>query len=118
MADEAKPVGVINWDLFSQVDLRVGTIEHAEAIPNKDRLVKLQVNLGEMGTRQIVAGIKVQYPPEKLLGVQVVVVTNLEPRKLGGEMSHGMLLAASNADHSDLALVTLDRKFAPGSKVS
>lgn len=118
MADEPKPVGVIPYDLFTQIDLRVGTIDHAEPVAGADKLLKLRVNLGPLGERTILAGIKLQYNPELLVGRQIIVVANLEPRKMRGEMSHGMLLAASNEDHSDLSLLAPDKKFPPGSKVS
>ena len=118
MAEETKPVGVIPYDLFTQIDLRVGTIEHAEPVAGADKLLKLRVNLGPMGVRTILAGIKLQYSADLLVGRQIVVVANLEPRKMRGEMSHGMLLAAGNEDHSELSLLAPDKKFADGSKVS
>lgn len=85
----------ITFDDFIKVDLRVATIEQAELHPNADRLVKLQIDLGPMGKRQICAGIKGYYEPETLVGRQIIVVANLAPRKIRGEQSNGMLLAAS-----------------------
>lgn len=85
----------ITFDDFLKLDLRVATIEQAEAHPNADRLLKLRVDLGPLGKRQICAGIKAFYEPAELVGRQIVVVTNLAPRQIRGEESNGMLLAAS-----------------------
>lgn len=85
----------ITFDDFIKVDLRVATIVEAEPHPNADRLLKLQIDLGPLGRRQICAGVKAFYNPEDLVGRQIVVVANLAPRKIRGEESNGMLLAAS-----------------------
>ncbi len=89
---DAKPT--IQIDDFLKLDLRVGTVTAAEPHPNADRLLKLQVDLGDH-TRQVCAGIKQYYEPEQLIGKQIIVVANLAPRKIRGEESNGMLLAAS-----------------------
>ena len=81
-----------------------------------DRLLVIRVDLGELGERQVVAGIKPWYEPEQLAGMTVVVVTNLEPVKLRGEESHGMLLAV--VDGGDVAVLTTDREVGPGRAVS
>jgi methionyl-tRNA synthetase len=107
-------VNTITYDYFSQIDLKVATIEEAKPHPNADRLVILQVSLGEE-KRQIVAGIREHYPVEQLAGKQIVIVTNLEPRTIRGEQSHGMLLAASN--DKEFALLAPDKTIAPGSKI-
>lgn len=85
----------IEFDDFLKLDLRVATIIEAEAHPNADRLLKLQIDLG-FEQRQICAGIR-EYveDPATLVGRQIVVVANLAPRKIRGEESNGMLLAAS-----------------------
>ena len=85
----------ITFDDFIKVDLRVATILQAEAHPNADRLLKLQIDLGPLGQRQICAGVKAYYNPEDLVGKQIICVANLAPRKIRGEESNGMLLAAS-----------------------
>ncbi|MEE9405270.1 MAG: methionine--tRNA ligase subunit beta [Algisphaera sp.] len=85
----------ITYDDFVKIDLRVATIVEAELHPNADRLLKLQLDLGPLGSRQICAGVKAYYTPEELVGRQIVVVANLAPRKIRGEESNGMLLAAS-----------------------
>lgn len=102
-------------DEFVRFEFKVGTIRSAEAHPKADRLVVLQVDLGEEAPRQIVAGIRAAYAPEELVGRQVVVVANLRPAMLRGIESRGMLLAASDAE--GLALVRPERPTAPGSKV-
>lgn len=85
----------ITYDDFVKIDLRVATITEAEAHPNADRLLKLQLDLGPLGARQICAGVKAYYDPADLVGRQIVVVANLAARKIRGEASNGMLLAAS-----------------------
>ena len=95
----------------------VATILEAERVSGSDKLVKIQVDLGQE-RRQIVAGIARHYSPEELVGKQVVVVANLKPATLRGEVSNGMLLAASTAkDPKELSVLTLDRPIASGSKV-
>jgi methionyl-tRNA synthetase len=84
----------ITIDDFSKIDLRAGKIESAERIEKSDKLLKLQVNIGAQ-TRQIVAGIGKSYTPEEVVGKEVIVVANLKPVKLMGELSEGMVLAGS-----------------------
>ena len=109
--------GLIEIEDFARVDLRVATILEAERVSGSDKLVKIQVDLGQE-RRQIVAGIARHYSPEELVGKQVVVVANLKPAILRGEVSNGMLLAASTAkDPRELSVLTLDRPIPPGSKV-
>ncbi len=103
----------ITYDDFAKIDLRVATITQAEFHPNADRLFKLQIDLGD-SQRQICAGIKGYYQPEELVGKQIIVVTNLEPRKIRGEESNGMLLAASAMEGQELRDVVL---LAPGKPV-
>lgn len=106
---------LISIDDFAKVELRVAKIEEAEPVDGADRLLKLQVNLGQE-QRQIVAGIAQHYAPDALPGKYIVVVTNLKPVKLRGEKSEGMLLAASDA--SGLRLITVDGELEPGAKIS
>jgi methionyl-tRNA synthetase len=82
-------------DAFAQVDLRVGKVLEAEAVPKSTKLLKLQVEVGSE-RRQVVAGIAQHYRPEDLVGKSIVVVFNLQPAKLMGQESQGMLLAASD----------------------
>jgi methionyl-tRNA synthetase len=87
----------IDYDTFAKTDLRVGLVLDAEAVPKSKKLIKMTVDLG-FEKRTILGGIKEAYTPEELVGRKIVVVANLEPRALMGIESHGMLLAASDAD--------------------
>jgi methionyl-tRNA synthetase len=87
----------ITIDDFTKVELRVAQVKHAEKVKGADKLLRLEVDLGTE-VRQIVAGIALAYEPEKLIGRKIVIVDNLQPRKLRGLESNGMLLAASIGD--------------------
>ena len=82
---------------FAKVEMRVGQVKTAERVAGADRLLQLQVDIGDE-VRQIVAGLALAYKPEELVGRKVVVVTNLQPRKLRGVESNGMIVAASTSD--------------------
>ncbi len=105
----------IAFDDFAKVDLRLGKVLAAERVPKKDMLLKLSVDLGEPAPRTIVAGVAQSYAPESLVGKQVVVVANLEPRAVGGVVSQGMLLACGPKD--GLGLATFERELTPGARV-
>ncbi len=91
--------GLINIETFMQVDLRVGQIVTAERIPNADKLLRLEVDLAEaQGPRQLLSGIAEWYTPESLVGRRIIVVSNLQPRRMRGLESQGMLLAADDGD--------------------
>jgi methionyl-tRNA synthetase len=97
-SDKRKKEGetnLITIDKFFETELKVGTIQAAERVPKSEKLIKLAIDLGEETPRQIVAGIGLAYPPEDLVGKQVTVVANLQPAKLMGIESQGMVLAAS-----------------------
>jgi methionyl-tRNA synthetase len=85
----------ISIDDFVKVDLRVGQVVAAERVKGADKLLHMQVDIGEEKPRTIVAGIAEAYPPEQMLGRKVVIVANLAPRKLRGIESNGMIVAAS-----------------------
>ncbi|MGH9582365.1 MAG: methionine--tRNA ligase subunit beta, partial [Bryobacteraceae bacterium] len=85
----------ISIDDFLKADLRVGQVTSAEAVKGADKLLHLKVDIGEPEPRTIVAGIALVYKPEQLIGRKVVIVANLEPRKLRGLTSQGMIVAAS-----------------------
>ena len=106
----------ISFDYFKGMDLRIAEIKVCEDVAGADRLYKLTIDAGE--ERQIVAGIKAYYSKEELVGKKIVIVANLEPRTLRGIASHGMLLAASNADKSAVVLLTPDKDIPNGSSVS
>jgi len=108
-------VSMISIEDFRKVELRVATIKSAEPHPNADKLLVLQVDLGDE-QRQICAGIRGQYAPEELLGKQIVVVSNLETAKLRGLDSQGMLLAAS--DDGRVVILTPEKSVAAGAKIS
>ncbi|NLN41418.1 MAG: methionine--tRNA ligase [Clostridiales bacterium] len=106
----------ITIDDFAKLDLRVARVIAAEKVENSDRLLKLQRKVGDE-TRQVVSGIAQHYTPEELIGKDLILVANLKPVKLRGNLSQGMILAASNGD-GKLALITVDTEIEPGSTVS
>ncbi|MCK4565278.1 MAG: methionine--tRNA ligase subunit beta, partial [Verrucomicrobia bacterium] len=109
-----KAAGLITFDQVMDVKLKTAVVLEAEKIEGADKLLKLQVDLGEE-KRQLVAGIALHYTPEELVGKTIVVVANLKPTKLRGVISEGMLLAASKGDI--LKLVTVEGDLGPGAAV-
>ena len=105
---------MISYDDFKKVELKVAKILTAEKIEGSDKLVRLEVSLGE-GKRQIIAGVGKVYAPDQLVGREIVIVANLEPRILMGLESQGMLLAADEEGRP--ALLAPDREVPPGSMV-
>jgi methionyl-tRNA synthetase len=97
------------------MELKVGQVLSVEEHPNADKLQILKVDVGEETPRILVAGLKEYYTADELEGELVVVVTNLEPAKLRGVQSNGMLLAAQDGDI--VSVLTLDKPVAPGSRV-
>lgn len=112
--EEKKMIDMIDITDFAKIDLRVAEIMAAEKVEGADKLLKLQVSIGEE-KRQIVAGIAKCYNPEELVGKKIVVVTNLKPIKLRGIDSHGMLLAASEGDN--VVVVSPSKDISTGAKV-
>jgi len=106
----------IKFEEFSKLDLRIAKIEEVEEIEGSDKLYKLTINLGEE-KRTLVAGIKKYYKKEELVGKEIVVVANLEPKVIKGVTSQGMLLAAITKN-GDVSLLIPDREVEEGSKVS
>ncbi|SOC26213.1 methionyl-tRNA synthetase [Ureibacillus xyleni] len=104
----------ISIDDFAKIDLRVATVIACEQVPKADKLLKLQVDLG-YEQRQVVSGIAQYYKPEELIGQKVIVVANLKPVKLRGELSQGMILAGSH--DGILKLATVNEELANGAKV-
>jgi len=105
----------IKYDDFSKLEIKIGTITSAEAVPEADKLLKLEVDLGEE-QRQIMAGIAEFFPdPQVLVGQQVPILVNLESRKLRGYESQGMMLAADTEDKP--VLLRPSQPVPPGSKV-
>jgi methionyl-tRNA synthetase len=106
----------IEFDDFAKVDLRIAKIIEAEEIAEADKLLRLKVDLGELGTRQIIAGIKSAYKAQDLVGRLTVIVANLKPRKMKFGMSEGMVLAAGPGG-KDLFILSPDQGAQPGQKV-
>ena len=117
-AAAGKPL--IAYDDFAKLDLRVGKVLEVSNHPSADKLFVLKVDLGDGQPRQILAGLRPYMPAETLLGRLVVVVANLEPRKMRGLESHGMLLAAGfeNGPDRQVVFVTPERDVPPGATVS
>jgi len=113
-APVAPPENVVTIDEFARVQLKTGKIIEAERVPKSNKLLRLQVDTGEM--RQVVAGIAKWYAPEDIIGKTVVIVCNLAPAKLMGVESQGMILAASDAA-GNLAVISPERPIAPGNRV-
>jgi methionine--tRNA ligase beta chain len=101
---------------LEKVGLKVASVVECKPHPNADKLLVLQIELGEE-KRQICAGIRAFYTPEQMAGTQVVVVTNLEPRKLRGEVSQGMLLAATDQPTGNVVVMSPVERVASGSAV-
>jgi len=107
----------ITIDDFIKVELRVGEIKVAERVPNADKLLRFEVDLGEERPRQILAGLAEWYDPEKLIGRKVVVVANLKPRKMRGLESQGMICAASLTEEDTPAIATFLEDVKIGAKL-
>jgi methionyl-tRNA synthetase len=105
----------VSYEYFSKLDIRIAVILSAEKVKKTDRLVKLEIDLGSE-KRQIIAGIAEAYPPESLPGRRIVVIANLEPAKIRGIESRGMLLAA--VDGEKLELLTTEGEVSPGTRIS
>jgi len=110
------PGAPISIDDFGKVELRIARIENAEHVDGADKLLKLTLDVGELGKRQVFAGIKSQYAPESLIGRLTVVVANLAPRKMRFGTSEGMVLAASHGDGKPF-LLSPDSGAEPGMRV-
>jgi len=108
---------VIEYEDFARLELKIATVLDCKPHPNGDRLLVLQIDLGEE-KRQICAGLRQHYQPEQLIGRQIVVVANLAPRTIRGEISAGMLLAAHDAATGKVVVLGPAEPLAPGSKVS
>jgi len=106
----------INYDDFAKIDLRVATVLECRPHSNADKLLVLQIDVGAE-KRQICAGIRQNYQPEQLIGKQIVIVANLEPRVLRGETSQGMLLATTDSATGAVILLSPLEQVAAGSKV-
>jgi len=106
----------VSFEDFKKLDLRVGKILSATRVEKSDKLLKLEVDLGEDKPRQIIAGIAPYFSPAELMGKEVIVVSNLKPRKIFGQLSEGMVLAAN--DGQSFALLTVSKEVKEGTKIS
>ncbi|MBR9680484.1 MAG: methionine--tRNA ligase subunit beta [Candidatus Altiarchaeota archaeon] len=107
-------MGNVTYSDFAKLDLRVGTIESVEIVEGADKLYKLKVNMGKEN-RTLVAGLRPHYEQADLHGKQIVIIANLEPRRMKGIESKGMLLAAQ--DNSAVAILRPEKRMENGSKV-
>jgi methionyl-tRNA synthetase len=114
--EELEGVRMVTYEDFSKVEMRVAEVLEAERVEKTDKLLRLVLSDGE-GRRQIVAGIAQHYEPAELIGKRIVIVANLQPAKLRGILSEGMLLAATDSD-GKLGLLTVERDVQPGASVS
>ena len=105
----------ISFEDFKKVELRVGQIKSADSMAGSEKLLKLMVNFGEFGQKQILAGLAKNYSPDSLTGIKAIFVFNLEPRKLMGLESQGMILAADSADGP--VILKPEKDAPPGSMV-
>ena len=105
---------MISYDEFSKLDIRIALVENVEKVPKADKLLKLSIDLGTE-KRTIVAGLAEFYTPKDLIGKKIVILANLEPRKLRGITSQGMLLAAD--DGKNVSMLIPDKDITPGSKI-
>jgi len=113
-SNENETADLISINDFMKVEMKIGKVVSAERVKKSEKLLKLQVDTGEM--RQVVAGIGKAYAPEDLLGRKIVVVTNLQPAKLMGNESNGMLLAATGAEGTPVILVP-EKDVEEGSRI-
>jgi len=109
--------GIISFDDWSKLDLRVGQIIKVEDIVGADKLYKLTVDIGHE-KRSLCAGIKEFYSKQELKGKKIIVFVNLTPRKIRGIESQGMLLAAVSDDYSKVVLISPEKDIESGSKIS
>jgi len=115
-AETAKPEPKkLSYDKFMNVELRVAKIVEAGRVEGTDRLMQLQLDVGELGPRQIVAGIAEAYEADQLVGKRIIIVANLKPAKIRGVESNGMLLAGDLDGRPIVA--TFDEDVPPGTRV-
>jgi methionyl-tRNA synthetase len=106
---------MISYDDFAKVEMKVGTVMTAEEVPRSDKLIKLTMDFGTE-QRTLMAGIKKWYAPEALVGRQIAILFNLEPRKIFGIDSQGMMLAAEDSA-GNVSVLTVDKKLENGAQV-
>jgi len=107
-------IDLVSYEEFKKLDIRVALVEKVEKVPKADKLYKLSINIGNE-KRTLVAGLAEHYKAEELTGKKIIVLTNLEPRKLRGILSEGMLLAA--VDGENVSVLLPDKDIPPGAKI-
>lgn len=112
----SQPMETITYEDFKKLDIRVGTIKQAEKIEKSEKLLKLMIDTGDEDLRQIVSGIAEYYTPKALVGRQLLVLVNLEPKELMGVESRGMILAAN--DNSSPVWVSPEKFVEEGVSIS
>ena len=105
----------ISFEEWMKIDIRIGTIKEVLPHPNADKLYILKIDEGKEELRQLVAGLKESYKEEELVGKKIVFLANLEPKKLRGELSHGMILAA--VDGNNISVLTVDKDIPNNAKI-
>ncbi len=107
----------INYDDFSKIDFRVGEIKSAEEVEGSDKLIKMKVDFGDLGEKQVFSGIRKWYKSEDLIGKKTVFVVNLPVRLIMGQDSEAMIFTAEEDDSKDVSVIILDREVKNGSRV-
>jgi len=107
----------INIDNFMQIDLRIAKVINAEMVEKADKLIKLELDLGDLGKKTVFAGIKKAYSADNLKDKLVVCVNNLKPREMRFGTSEGMILAAGDDDDIGIFIVSPDKGATPGMRV-
>lgn len=102
------PKETIKYEDFSKLDIRVGTIMSAEAVEKSEKLIKLEINFGALGKRQILTGMKKWYEPEHFVNKQALFIVNLEPRRMMGLESQGMLLSIGTSLEEKPTLIFIE----------
>ncbi len=108
---------VISINDFIKIDLRVATIESCEVVPDSRKLFKILLDVGDLGKKTVFAGVSPYFSAEELVGKQVIFVANLEPRKMMGDISEGMLLFAKDKE-GQVAFLTVSKNIENGTRVS
>ena len=110
------PAGVVSIDDFKRLEMRVGTVIEVSRVPRTEKLYKVIVDLGEHGKKQTITSLVGYYSGEELLHKRIAFICNLKEAKFAGQLSQGMLLAASEGDK--LSLLTIDREIVNGARVT
>lgn len=109
--------GIVSFNDWSRLDLRVGQIVEVEDIEGADKLYKLEIDIGEENPRIVCAGIKEYYSKEELKGKKIILFVNLTPRKLRGIESQGMILAACTENEEEVVLISPEKDIEVGARV-